>query len=581
MKKFLALLLTAALLMLTLAGCGGGQSSSSASTPADASSDSGSSSAADSTSGSAPAAPTASSVSWWMDPQNMSSNQIKSFSEHKAWQKYAENVGIAIEWQEPPSGQSAEQFNLILSSTTLPDIMYYGWSSYPGGPDAAIADGKIVALQDYIQEYAPNFYAYLEAHPDIRQEITTDSGNIYCFPAVYTYTDENSDVWQNAIDRKPYEESFIGLVIRKDLLDKAGLDIPVTIDDWYEALVAFKEMGIKYPFSCMGMFLTMADSFASAYDVATTIPGMGGMGGSSGFVLNDGKIEYGPAKDGYKDYLAFLNKLYTEGLLDPDFMVQDRTNVQTKILNGEVGAWVEMMPTGLGNLRRQMLIDDPDSEFYPIGVLNPVREEGAKLIYKQGNAAYTNSGAAITTSCEDIAAACKVLDYGWSEEGNRILNWGIEGENYEFVDGWPALTDAIVNNDKGLAPSEAFGIYRNLNGPYPMDHSQRLVSKRDYTLAEGETDENLKSLDLWSSSENGTVRIGIPSITMLQEESAEYANAYNELTTYVDEMFSRFIMGNESLDNFEKYQETLVTLGLDTVLELQEGALARYNNRVQ
>ena len=42
------------------------------------------------------------------------------------------------------------------------------------------------------------------------------------------------------IDREPYEESFIGLVVRKDLLDKAGLDIPVTLDDWYEALVAFK-----------------------------------------------------------------------------------------------------------------------------------------------------------------------------------------------------------------------------------------------------------------------------------------------------------------------------------------------------
>lgn len=47
-------------------------------------------------------------------------------------------------------------------------------------------------------------------------------------------------MWQDTIDREPYEESFIGLVVRKDLLDKAGLDIPVTLDDWYEALVAFK-----------------------------------------------------------------------------------------------------------------------------------------------------------------------------------------------------------------------------------------------------------------------------------------------------------------------------------------------------
>ena len=59
-------------------------------------------------------------------------------------------------------------------------------------------------------------------------------------------------------------------------------------------------------------------------------------------------------------------------------MVQDRTNVQSKVINGEVGAWVEMMPTGLGNLRRQVLADDPNSEFLPCGRAEPPKllEEG-------------------------------------------------------------------------------------------------------------------------------------------------------------------------------------------------------------
>ena len=397
MKKIISAFLACAVMALSLAGCGGSASSSA---PAAGSA----SSAGGSTAG------TATTVSWWMDPQNMASNQVKSFSEHKGWQLYEKNVGVDIDWQEPASGQSAEQFNLIVATSDLPDIMYYSWAtSYPGGPDAAIADGKIVALNDYIEEYAPNFSAYLDAHPDVRQEITTDSGNIYCFPGVYTYTSQDSDVWQDTIDREPYEESFIGLVVRKDLLDKAGLDIPVTLDDWYEALVAFKDMGIKYPLSCQAMMLTMAQCFSSAYDI--TVPVVGYDIGNTAFALkDDGSIFYGPAQDSYKEYLAFMNKLYSEGLLDPDFMVQDRTNVQSKVINGEVGAWVEMMPTGLGNLRRQVLADDPNSEFYPVGVLNPVLEEGQQLVYKQGNAAYIGSGAAITTSCEDIATACRVLD---------------------------------------------------------------------------------------------------------------------------------------------------------------------------
>lgn len=566
MKRILALALACLLVVLSFAGCG--------KSSAPAAPQGGSDTVAE-------AAGTATTISWWMDTQNIASNRVKSFSEHEAWKAYEKNVGVDIDWREPASGQAAEQFNLVLATKNLPDIMYYNWATaYPGGPDAAISDGKIVALNDYIEQYAPNFYAYLEAHPDIRQEITTDSGNIYCFPGVYTYTNQSSDVWQDTITRDPYEESFIGLVVRKDLLDQAGLDIPVTLDDWYEALKAFKDMGIKYPFSCQAMMMTMAQCFASAFDI--TVPVAGFDIGNMGFALaEDGTLTYGPAQDAYKDYLAFLNKLYTEGLLDPDFMVQDRTNVQTKIINGEVGAWVEMMPTGLGNLRAQVLASDPSSSFYPVGVLNPVREEGQTLIYKQGNAAYIGAGAVITTSCKDIATACKVLDYGWSEEGNRLLNWGIEGTSYEFVEGGPELTDAIVHNNEGLAPSEAFGIYRNLNGPYPMDHSQRLVSKRDYSLAEGEIDENLKSLDLWSSDANGTIRAGLPSTTMLPEEASAYGNSYNELSTYAAEMFAKFIMGSESLDNFGKYQEHLKAMGLDTVLELQANALERYNNRVK
>lgn len=56
---------------------------------------------------------------------------------------------------------------------------------------------------------------------------------------------------------------------------------------------------------------------------------------------------------------------------------------------------------------------------------------------------------------------------------------------------------------------------------------------------------------------------------------------YNELSTYAAEMFSKFVMGNESLDNFAKYQDNLKALGLDTVLQLQTTALERYNSRVQ
>ena len=108
-------------------------------------------------------------ISYWIDVQQGSS-MINSFAELACWQQVEKNLGVQIKWEHPAIGQGTEQFNLIMASSDLPDIMYYTWTdSYPGGPEAAIADGKIIALNDYIDEYAPNLKAYLEAHDDIRR----------------------------------------------------------------------------------------------------------------------------------------------------------------------------------------------------------------------------------------------------------------------------------------------------------------------------------------------------------------------------------------------------------------------------
>lgn len=565
MKRFLSLLLSCVMLLSVLAACGSKQSTAQPTVGEN---------------GELPnASGTATSVSYWIDPMNLSSSVLSGFEESLGWQAYEKGVGVDIVWKEPANGQAAEQFNLIIASKEMPDIMYYSWlTAYPGGPDAAIADGKIVRLNEYIEEYAPNFYAYLQAHPDIAREVTTDTGNIYCFPAVYTYTSQDSDTWQNTIEREPYEESFIGLIIRRDLLEQAGLDMPETIDDWYTTLKTFKEMGIKYPLSCMVTYATLAQTFCASFDVTLPVIGLGGGMGADFALREDGSIQYGPAEDNYYDYLSFMHKLYEEGLLDPDFMVQDQTTMFTKISNGEVGAWVAMLPGGIGGLEDQARAIDPNTTFDACGVANPVREEGATLRYRQGNLAYTGAGAAITTSCKDIATACRVLDYGWGDEGNNFVNWGIEGESYEIVDGWPQLTQQILNATD-IAISEAFSRYRNLNGPYPQDHSQRLVSKRNYSLPEGVLDENIDALDIWSSQRNGTVRAGLPSVTMLAEEANEYSTTYNEISTYMEEMFAKFIMGTEPLENFDKYQQTLYSMGLERVLELQTGALERYYER--
>lgn len=506
-------------------------------------------------------------LTYWIDPTINSSN-VSNFDDMYNWQVVQENLGIDISWQHPASGQSNEQFNLMMTDNKLPDIIYYSWSDYPGGSaDAAIADGKIIALNNYLEEYAPNFYAYLQEHPDIAKEITTDEGNIYCFPMIYTVTPDDSEIWQGVMDRVPMQESYEGLIIRKDLLDQAGMSLPVTLDDWYNALVAFKEMGIEYPLSFAANFDTTSNSLASAFDVPLLNFG----------ISKDGSIEYGAVGEGYRSYLEFMNKLYSEGLLDPDFMVQDRETCQSKIANGQAGAWIGRLPAELGTIEELVYANDPDSTFNAVGVANPVVEEGQELYYFQASYPFRNAGSAITTSCEDIETAMRLLDYSWGEEGDLLMNWGIEGESYVMVDGWPRLTDALIDTEAGTALSSVFSEYRMLNGPFAADHSNRIATKTNYKLAEGETDKNLAALDVWEL--NGTQPVGLPAITRLTSESSEYSTKFSEISTYASEMYSKFIFGTESLDNYDSYVDTIYSMGLDDVLEIQEAALDRYNAR--
>lgn len=479
-------------------------------------------------------------------------------------EKAQEMVGVNIEWQHPPVGQEKEQFNLLVASGELPDIVEYNWNSvYPGGAEAAIEDGCIIELNDVIDKYMPNYKAYLEKFPEVEKMVKTDTGKHYTIPYIYTATPADQQ-HQSISGRLPAYETFMGFFIRQDLLDAYGLEMPVTLDDWYVTLKTFKENGIAYPLSGLWSHINESAAFVSAFDIAHDM-----------FVDADGKtVRYGRTEPGYKDYLTYMNKLYSEGLLDPDFAIIDGTTLKSKILNQEVGIWPGYTSTYMGVQYDQIHADNPDSKFYPVGITNPKLTEDQTLLYRQASYPFRNNGACITTSCENVEAAAKFLDFFWTDEGDMMVNWGIEGESYvRDENGTPVFTDALKNDPNGLSPTQAFAYWRRQNAPIAMDHQTRLMSKGSYT-----TPESINALYVWELT-NGTGSATMPPVTLLPEETTEYASKMTEIETYANEMRIKFIMGETSLDEFDNYVKQIETMGLEDVLAIQQAALNRYNAR--
>ncbi len=200
--------------------------------------------------------------------------------------------------------------------------------------------------------------------------------------------------------------------------------------------------------------------------------------------------------------------------------------MHTKIINGEVGAWVEMMPIGIGGLRGQVLALDPDSDFYQ-WCAEPVKEEGQQLRYRQGNLAYTASVPQLQHPVRILPRRAVCWITLGAMKAICCLTGASRAESYQMVDGWPELTEQILNDSQytpaKLSPFTGTStVYIRWIIPSVSCSEARLLS-----LPDGEVDENIAALDLWSSNANGSVRAGLPSTTMLTEEASEYASTYN------------------------------------------------------
>jgi putative aldouronate transport system substrate-binding protein len=151
-----------------------------------------------------------------------------------------------------------------------------------------------------------------------------------------------------------------------------------------------------------------------------------------------------------------------------------------------------------------------------------------------------------------------------------LMNFGIEGESYSMVDGYPTFTDLIFNNPDGLTPDQAVAIYNSTSPGSSMVYDKRYYEQ---ILVLPQQKEALKR---WSSAD---ASLQLPPITATADESSKLSTIMNDIYTYRDEMIFRFIMGQEPIENFDKYVQNIKDMNIDEALKIQQAALERYNAR--
>lgn len=480
-------------------------------------------------------------ITYWGGINDKARTQFTSASEMPYYQELLKEIGITVEFLDPPQGQKKEQLNLLIASGEYPDIIEYNWGTFPGGPDKAIEDGIIIPLNNILNDHAPNLKSIYDEHSEWDKMAKTDTGNYYMFP--FIRKDDSLRV-------------FFGPIVRQDWLDDLGLDQPETMDEWYNMLVKFRdEKGATAPLSYESWMLDYGDVF------------MGGYGVSAGFYVEEEVVKYGPITTEYKEFLKEFSKWYKEGLIDKDIATIDKKQVAAKVMNGQAGATLGFASSRLGMWLAQM--EDKDPNYDLTGTKYPVANKGDIPRFGQKDFPVTDVGAAITTGCKDVEAAARFLDFIYDEKGQMIYNFGIEGESYSIVDGEPIYTDLILNNPEGLTITEVLSRYIKANSDGPGVQDERYYEQ---TLPFSQQKE---AIDRWAQTEIDTY--GIPLVTPLPEESEEQASIMNQVNTYKKEMFYKFLFGEEDVEEkFDEYVANIENMGIDRAKEIQQKAYERY-----
>lgn len=490
-----------------------------------------------------PLVETPQTLTYWIALDNWkAAPEINSYDEVAAYQELEKLTNVDIEFIHPVLGQESEQFNLMVASGEYPDIIYYNWASYPGGPEKAIADGVILPLNDLIEQYCPNISQKVTGNPDIARTMMTDDGTYYYFPYIH---------WnQLVVAGWTYQ-------VRADRLEELNLELPETIDEWYAMLTALKADDPEhYPLATM-----------ITEDARNILRHLSNAWGTDMSFYVDGEtVKYGPLDPVFKDYLTEMHRWYDEGLIDPEFTSMDITRLEAKILNGDASVWLSGLDFG------RYLIELGDEHAITC-VKFPVLNKGDLPIYNNGTIqGAQGAGIAISTTCKDPELAAKWTDYHYSEVGHMLLNFGIEGKSYTMVNDTPTFTDEIVANPDGKSVELALVKYAMGGIAEAMFHDPLVRFARFGTFEEQRTSiERTQNIDLSHK---------LPNVTPTQEESTRLANIMSEVDTYLDECWVKFINGQMSVENdYDKFVQTLRDLGVEEAITIYEGALARYNNR--
>jgi len=466
------------------------------------------------------------------------------------WEEFEKRTGVKIDFQVYPASDLEAALQVRLAAgVNLPDITQLPPSWTNTGVMKYALDGVIIPLQDLINEHTLHIKTKLRDDKYFAAQMYAPDGKIYSVMDV---------MW-------PINEIIpCSILIRRDWLKKLNLKEPTTFDEWVNVLTAFAERdpngnGIKDEIPL----------------IIQSVDGIGIFGPGAGFLFtatNDnrfyfdanGKCTFLYATPEMRTLLTFFNQLYEKGLLYKELEV-DVSVIESLIARDLVGAYPGQPVDWIARANSLVSGSNPSVDYFKIAP--PAGPDGKRNISKRFP---TGMYYGITKDCKNPDIAIKWIDYvGYSEEGNLLKDYGIEGLSFYYdANGIPQFTDYILKNPDGYSPHDAMRTIGGAPSILVYDTPDNYQKKfANTTVADA-----MQALKPYMVDANPLI---LPSL----EESNIYSNVWPDIETFYKESFYRFISGSTSINaEFGNYLNTLNRLGLNEIISLKEAQRKRYQD---
>ncbi len=546
-KRIFSLALAAALSITVLAGCGGEKAPESVS--------------AETTQANAVSTTVPSDDPYFVTGSPISFSfaaagpaQWSGFPELQFVTELEKKTQVHIDWNLFPLEVANERVGVLMASSPRPDAFWAHNNFSRMQADIYGKQGLLIDLKPLIMEHAPHIKAAFDAI-DGWKALDAGNGCIYALPAVDRGYPESSTVYSE-------------LIINTELLKEVGMEMPTTTEEYYEVLKAFKGLKTEdgreiIPFS-YGPLYNYGDMLRGAFGIVDSTAGPAMMDGM--YLQYDGNtVDTIADKDNYKEFIKYMNRLSTEGLMDPEVYTQDNNMFNAKGQAGQIASFVDWGGWGVVT---QDKVEDGTYDVVPV-LAGP---DGTKLTQNRYTLNRNRCDFCITCDCKDPVSLIKWVDLFYNEDIEVGLEdvFGPRGVNWNYND--KGELEKVPTPDKYANYSEFLNAYTVSSGPY-------CLYEKSYSKIPISGTKQLKAdLDQRGGYVDAAKYPVLPTLSFTDEETEQLTILRTDLMDYIKSFEASCITGQKDVEaEWDNHLTQLEKLGLSQLRDIYRAALDRYN----